>query len=129
MKREVITTGAASSAPLSPGIRVGDLLYTSGQVGINRASGEIPVGVREQTQQTLENLKEVLEAGGTSLEHVIKATVFLTDMAEFEVMNEVYREYFPTDPPARSTLGVLALAREEFQVEIELTALVPGERE
>ncbi len=125
MKREVINLGAASRAPLSAGIKVGHMLYTSGQVPVNRETQEVPGSIAEQTRQTLENLKDILHAAGTDFDQVIKVLVFLTDMADFEGMNEVYREYFPVAPPARSTIGVAGLARDEFKVEIELIALVP----
>jgi len=124
MERMVVTLpGSSSTAPLSPAIKVGDLLFTSGQVG-RQPGCEIPEGIKEQTRICLENLKRVLEAGGTSLDRVVKSTVFLTDMADFDAMNEVYRGYFPAKPPARSTIGVAGLAHPNFLVEIEVIALV-----
>lgn len=111
-------------APYSPGIRLGNLLFTAGAVGQD-VSGKVPADIREQTRHVLENLKAVLAAAGTDLNHVLKVTVFLTDMNEFAAMNEVYRSYFSGDLPARSTIGVTALARPELRVEIEMIAQIP----
>ncbi|RMF90123.1 MAG: reactive intermediate/imine deaminase [Nitrospinota bacterium] len=126
MERKVITTATApqSSAPLSQAIQVGNFLYVSGQVGVNPRTGEIPTGIEAQTRQTLENMQAVLEAAGSSLEKVVKATVFLTDMQQFAQMNAVYKTFFPQNPPARSCVGVSALARPEFVVEIECIAVL-----
>src|SRR5690349_16055860 len=112
------------ASPYSPGIRYGNLVFTSGQVGADPA-GQVPPGIREQTQNCLDNIQAVLEAAGTNMAHALKATVFLTDMADFAAMNEVYRKAFPGDLPARSTVGVSALARPELKVEIEVVAGIP----
>ena len=111
--------------PFSPGIRLGNLLFTAGQVGAD-GKGAVPADIREQTRITFENLRAILLAAGSGFEHVLKVTVFLTDMKDFAAMNEVYQTYFRGDPPARSTVGVSALARPELHVEIELVAHVPG---
>jgi 2-iminobutanoate/2-iminopropanoate deaminase len=99
----------------------GGLMYTAGQVGIDPSTGEaVQGGIREQTRQTLVNIQTILEAGGSSIESVVKTTCFLASIGEFAAFNEVYREFFPTDPPARSTVQV-GLPRN-FLVEIEALA-------
>ncbi len=124
MKREIVKLdGPPSKAPLAPAVKAGGFVYTSGNVGVNRQEGTVPEGVQAQTRQTLENLKEVLGAAGSSLDRVVKANIYLTDMADFQAMNEVYREYFPVDPPARTTVGISGLASDKLVVEIELIAL------
>lgn len=110
--------------PYSPGIRLGNLLFTAGAVGTD-AEGRVPEDIREQARNTLENLRAVLAAAGSNLAHVLKSTVYLTDMNEFGAMNDVYRSFFSGDPPARTTVGVVALARPEMRIEIEMIAHVP----
>ncbi len=110
--------------PYSPGIRLGNLLFTAGAVGTD-AEGRIPTDIREQTRNTLENLRAVLAAAGSNLAQVLKSTVYLTDMNEFGAMNDVYRSFFSGDPPARTTVAVAALARPEMRIEIEMIAHVP----
>ncbi len=117
---------ASGKLPLSPLTRIGDTLYTSGQVGVDPATRTVAEGVRGQTRQTLVNLRAALALAGADLSHVVKVTVFLTDMADFAEFNEAYREFFPADPPARSTVGVVALARPELVVEIEAVAVAAG---
>ena len=112
------------AGPYSPGVRVGTLLFTAGAVGTD-SDGMVPSDIREQTRNTFENLKKVLVAAGTGLEHVLKATVYLTDVSEIIGMNDVYRAYFPGDFPARTTVVVAALARPEMRVEIEMIAHIP----
>ena len=109
----------------SPAVVVGSLVFTAGNVGWVPETREIPAGIEAQTAQTLENLKSVLEAAGTTLSHVVKVSVFLTDMDDFAAMNQVYRRYFPENPPARTTVGVAALAHPDLLIEIEMIALVP----
>lgn len=126
--REVIRPGAgvpSSPNPLSPAIRAGGFIFVSGQVGRALVNGQAVVGrnMTEQTRFCLDNIKGVLEAAGSSLEKVVRCTVFITDMAQFGAMNDAYREYFPAEPPARSTLQVAGLARPDLIVEIEATAL------
>jgi 2-iminobutanoate/2-iminopropanoate deaminase len=104
---------------LSGGIRVGDMLYASGQLGSPDSTIEV------QTRQALEKTKAVLEAGGTSMENVVKCTVFLTKQSDFQAMNGVYRTFFPKDPPARSTVVVAALVQNNALVEIECMAAIP----
>ena len=122
---KTIYPSANPSLPLSPLTRIGDTLYTAGQVGVDPETRAIPDGVRAQTRQVLLNLRGVLAMAGADLSHAVKTTVFLTDMADFSEFNEAYREFFPVDPPSRSTVGVAALARPELIVEIEAIAVVP----
>jgi 2-iminobutanoate/2-iminopropanoate deaminase len=125
MNREVINMGRSSSSPLSPAIRVGNTVYCSGQIAVDPTTGQIVgIGIKEQTEQVLKNLKAVLEAADSSLDKVDKATVFITNQKDFEAMNEVYSTFFPDNPPARSTIVVAALARSGLIVEIECIAHV-----
>ncbi len=108
--------------PFSDAVRTGNLLFVSGQVGIR--NGRTGDGIEEQTRFTLENMRAVLECAGSSLDRVVKVTVFITDVSLWPKMNEVYREYFPVDPPARSALGANGLALPDFLVEMECIAEV-----
>jgi 2-iminobutanoate/2-iminopropanoate deaminase len=127
MSREIIKTDKAPEAigPYSQAVKYGNLLFVSGQVPFNRAAGKISGGIEEQTRQSLENLKAILTASGTSLNNVLKTTVFLKNMDNFNAMNGVYKEYFPNDPPARSTIEVARIPRDSM-VEIEAIAAVNG---
>ena len=110
--------------PYSHAIRVGNLVFVSGQAGIDPASNElVKTGIEDETRQTLTNLKNILEAAGTSLDNVVKTTVFLRDIADFAKMNGVYAEYFKNKPPARSTVQVTALPKAAA-VEIEAIAVL-----
>ena len=109
--------------PFSAAVRTGNLLFVSGQVGIRE--GKTGEGIEEQTRFTMENIRDVLAQAGASLADVVKVTVFLTDMSLWPAMNEVYRDYFPEDPPARSALGATGLALPGLLVEIECVAEVP----
>ncbi len=111
--------------PYSPGIRLGNLLFTAGAVGAD-TDGRVPEDIRAQTRNTFENLKAVLAAAGSGLDHVLKVTVYLTDIGDFDAMNEVYRSYFAGDLPARTTVAVAALARPELRIEIEMIAHIPS---
>jgi 2-iminobutanoate/2-iminopropanoate deaminase len=115
----------AAIGPYSQAIQVGDFIYTSGQVALDPASGQIvPGGIAEQTTRVLENLKAVLEAAGTDLSHVVKTLVFLKDMNDFAAMNAIYGSYLApegTIPPARSTVEVSRLPKDSL-VEIEVIA-------
>jgi 2-iminobutanoate/2-iminopropanoate deaminase len=111
---------------LSPAVRVGDLLFLSGVMGTKPGGGGLADGgIEGQTRQALENVKSALELGGAKLEDVAKCTVFLTDAANFAAMNKVYHEFFPNDPPARSTVAVAALVVPNALIEIECTAAAP----
>lgn len=124
MGKEVIRTDKAHAprAHYSQAIRAGDFIYVSGLLAIDPKTGElVPGGVREQTRAVIENLEAILEASGSSLRDVVKVTVFLKDIREMGAMNEAFKEYFPRDPPARSTIEA-KLASPEFLIEIEAVA-------
>ena len=125
MKREVIATKKAPGAvgPYSQAIRVGHFVFTAGQLAFDPATGKlVEGGIEKQTRQVLRNISAVLEAAGSSLDKVVKTTVFLANMGDFRAMNEVYSEFFPNEPPARSTVEVgLALGA---LVEIDAIAAV-----
>lgn len=127
--REVLIAEKAPKpiGPYSVGVRSQHLVFTAGMIGIDPATGKIvPGGIEAETRQVLQNLRSILEAGGSSLAQVLKTTVFLIDMAEFSRMNAVYAEAFPADPPARSTVQVSALPLGG-RIEIEAVAVVtPG---
>ena len=126
MIRETVSTDKAPKAigPYAQAIKVGEVIYTAGQIPIDPQSGNlIAGGIAEQTRQVLENLKAVLEAAGSSLEKVVKATVFLKNMADFAALNEVYGEYLGAAKPARSTVAVAELPRGAL-VEIDFVAVV-----
>jgi 2-iminobutanoate/2-iminopropanoate deaminase len=126
MTKQVITTADAPAAigPYSQAIRVGNLVFTSGQIPLHPQTGDI-VGetAAEQARQVLQNLQAVLQAAGASLQQVVKTTIFLTDLSQFAAVNAVYAEFFPENLPARSTVQVAALPRG-VQVEIEAIAIV-----
>ena len=129
MARSIITTDGAPVAigPYAQGVRVGNLIFTAGQGGLDPITGQVvPGGIKEQTERTIQNLKAVLEAGGSSLGQVVKATVFLKDMNDFAAMNAVYASFFESDSdtlPARTTVEVARLPRN-LLVEIEVVAEV-----
>ena len=123
--REIIKTESAPAAigPYSQAVRVGNLVFASGQIPIDPKTGEfVAGGVAEQTEQVMRNLAAVLEAAGSGLDHIIKTTVFLADMNDFAAMNEVYGRYFKENPPARATVQAARLPRDA-RVEIEAIAL------
>ena len=115
----------AAIGAYSQAIKVGDFVYTAGQLGLDPATGTlVPGGITEQAQQVLENMRAILQAAGSSLDNAVKTTVFLSDMSNFAAMNEIYKQFFNTDtPPARSTVQVAALPLGAL-VEIECVALV-----
>ncbi|GIW51967.1 MAG: reactive intermediate/imine deaminase [Gemmatimonadales bacterium] len=122
-KQVIQLPGTPPGLPFSTAVRVGDVLYLSGQIGTSPETGQlVPGGIRAETRQTLENIKRTLEQIGSSMDRVFKCTVFLADMADYAAMNEVYRTYFPVDPPARSTVAGSGLAFGA-RVEIECLAL------
>jgi len=125
MDRLVVSTDKAPAAvgPYSQAIIAGDFVYTAGQLSLDPKTGELlGEGIGAQTRQTMENLKNVLEAAGTSLDRVVKTTIYLTDIGNFAEMNAVYGEYFPSDPPARSTVEIGPLPKGAL-VEIDAVAL------
>jgi 2-iminobutanoate/2-iminopropanoate deaminase len=110
--------------PYSQGIVAGGLLYTAGQIALDPATGELVAGdVRAQTSRVLDNLSAILQAAGSSLERVVKTTVYLSDMGEFAAMNDVYSTYFTEHKPARSTVQAARLPRD-VKVEIDAIAVV-----
>jgi 2-iminobutanoate/2-iminopropanoate deaminase len=124
MQQQVINTAQAPKAigPYSQAIRAGDFVFCAGQTPLDPATGNLVEGdIEVQTRRVLQNLSAVLQAAGTSLAKVVKTTVFLQDMNDFQKMNTVYGEFFPKDPPARSTVQVARLPRDA-RVEIELIA-------
>jgi 2-iminobutanoate/2-iminopropanoate deaminase len=125
MKREAVRSDRAPKAigPYEQAIRIDGIVYTAGQIPIDPKTGNlVEGGIEAQTRQVLENLKAVLEASNSSLDRVVKATVFLQSMANFAAMNEVYAEYFASAKPARSTVAVAELPKGAL-VEIDLIAL------
>jgi 2-iminobutanoate/2-iminopropanoate deaminase len=126
MPKEIISTQNAPAAvgPYSQAVRVGNMVFTAGQIGMDPAQGQL-VGddAPTQAEQALKNVKAVLEAAGSSLDQVVKTTVFLKNMADYTGVNEVYARFFPQNPPARSAVEVAALPRGAL-VEIEALGLV-----
>ena len=126
MPNQIISTDKAPKAigPYSVAVKTGCFIFASGQAGLDPATGElVPGGIEAETRQVLTNLKNVFEAAGTDLAHVVKTTVFLKDMTDFPKMNAVYAEFFSANPPARSTVQVAGLPKGG-SVEIEAVAIV-----
>lgn len=123
MNKEIISTKKAPSAigPYSQGMIVGDLVFTSGQIPLNPESGELVTEISKATVQVMANLSAVLEAAGSSLEKVIKTTIFLQDLNDFEKVNEIYGDYFKDNLPARSCVQVAKLPKGA-PIEIEAIA-------
>lgn len=127
MERQIIHTANAPAAvgPYSQANKIGNLLFTAGQIALDPATGQLREDeIQIQTEQVLKNLQAVLQAAGSDLSHVVKTTVFLKDMGEFKAMNEVYGRFFASNPPARSTIQVAGLPLNG-RVEIEAIAIVP----
>jgi len=125
--KEIICSENAPKAigPYSQAVRINGMLFMSGQIPLDPSTMQLVEGtIQVQTECVLENLKAVLKAAGLSLEHVVKTSVFLKNLSEFPQMNEVYARYFPTNPPARSTVEVAKLPRD-VQVEIDAIAVYP----
>ena len=123
--RETIATDNAPRAigPYSQAVRAGNLVFASGQIPIDPATGEfVPGGIAEQTEQVLKNLTAVFSAGGVGMDQVVKTTVFLADMNDFTAMNEIYARFFGEAPPARATVQAARLPRDA-RVEIEAIAI------
>ncbi len=124
MRREVIRSEQAPKAlgPYEQGVKLDGWLFTSGQIPLDPKTGAlVPGGIGPQTRRVLENLRAILEAAGTSLDRVVKTTVFMTNLDDFQEMNAVYAEYFPQEKPARSTVGVATLPRGAL-LEIDVVA-------
>ncbi|SKB50603.1 2-iminobutanoate/2-iminopropanoate deaminase [Acetoanaerobium noterae] len=123
MSKKVIATEKAPGAigPYSQAMRIGNMIFTSGQIPLNPATGEMVTEIAAATKQSLENVKAILEVEGATMDNVIKTTVFLSDMNNFVAMNEVYATYFPQNPPARSAVEVARLPKDAI-VEIEVIA-------
>ncbi|MCJ7767051.1 Rid family detoxifying hydrolase [Candidatus Bathyarchaeota archaeon] len=127
MKKEVIAVDKfpRPTVPYSYGVKAGNLLFIAGQVGVDPANNKLRgSSISEQTEQALTNMANVLKAAGSSMEHVVKTTVFISDFKDFEEMNKVYAKFFPTDQPARSTVQVVIY--DGFKVEIEAIAVIPS---
>jgi 2-iminobutanoate/2-iminopropanoate deaminase len=127
--KDIIATERAPRAigPYSQAVRAGNLVFASGQIPIDPATGEfVAGGIAEQTEQVLRNLTAVFEAAGLAMDQVIKTTVFLADMDDFTAMNEVYGRFFGVEPPARATVQAAGLPRDA-RVEIEAIAMIGSE--
>ena len=123
MKKEIINSVNAPAAigPYSHANKIGNLVYTSGQLPINPETKELITEIKDATRQSLENVKAILEEAGTTIDNVVKSTVFVKDLDQFAELNEVYSEYFGTNPPARSCVQVAKLPLDA-PVEIEVIA-------
>ena len=115
------TIGEVSRIPLSPAVIQGNMVFVSGQVPVDD-NGKIVEGIEAQTRLVLDKIKELVEAAGSSMDRVVKTTVFLTDKADFAAMNSIYSEYFPASPPARSTVECGLMI--DIKVEIEAIAAI-----
>lgn len=123
MKKVIFTEKApAALGPYSQAIEANGMIFASGQIGVNPATGEAPEGVEEQAEQALTNLKAVLEAAGTTMDHVVKTTVFIQNMGDFATVNAIYAKYFTTDCPARSCVEVAKLPKG-LLIEVEAIAV------
>jgi 2-iminobutanoate/2-iminopropanoate deaminase len=121
-----VSTGSAPKAlgPYSQAIRAGQFLFVSGQVPIDPATGEmVPGGVSEQTRRALQNIGQILEAGGSSFSQVVRTTVYLADLSDFAAMNEVYATFFTAPQPARSTIQAARLPRDS-KIEVDVIAFL-----
>ena len=126
MTKTVVTasTSAPAIGPYSPALRVGNLLFLSGQIPLDPSTGQLVEGdIRAQTRQVMQNMSELLEAGGADFSHVARTTIFLADMNDFATVNEIYASYFTEPYPARATVQVARLPRD-VRVEIDAIAVV-----
>ena len=125
-KKQIVTVGSAAPNPnLSAATRFGNLVFVAGQTGRHPVTGETGKDIREQTRNILERIKEILAAAGTSLDNVLTATTYLTNVANLAGYNEEYGRYFPANKPARTTVTVAALNNPELLIEITVTACIP----
>ena len=124
-RQPIIPPGVAPNPNLSPGIRVGDMLYVSGHVGVD-ADGNVAEGAEAQSRQVMANIRGVIEAAGGRMEDVCKITCFLTNMDDYAAYAKVRLETWPENPPASSTVGTTALVRPELVVEVEAIVKLPG---
>jgi 2-iminobutanoate/2-iminopropanoate deaminase len=125
--KEIVTVAAAGANPnLSLATRFGGLVFVAGQTGRHPTTGELGKDIREQTRNTLERIKVILEAAGTSLDNVLTATTYLTRREDLAAYNEEYAKYFPTNKPARTTVTVASLNSTELMIEITVTACIPS---
>jgi 2-iminobutanoate/2-iminopropanoate deaminase len=122
-RRVIKLPGRTSTVPISPATVAGDLVFTSGQIGIDPKTGQMAESLEAQAEQVLLNLKAVLEAAGSDMSRVLKTTVFLVDMNDYAAMNEVYKRHFKEDPPARSAVQVAKLPANA-KIEIEAVAIL-----
>lgn len=127
MSRQRVHTDEAPAAlgPYSQAIAAGGLVFCSGTVGVHPETGQVADGIGEQTEQALTNLARILEAAGTSMDHLVKTTIFYADVADFAALNEVYARHMPDPPPARSAPANVALPHG-LLVSIDAIALLPG---
>jgi 2-iminobutanoate/2-iminopropanoate deaminase len=128
VRTQVETNGAPGAiGPYSQAIRAANFVFTAGQVGADPGTGELAEGVAGQADRALRNLTSILDAAGSSLDRVVKTTIFLVDVADFATVNEVYASHFSAPFPARSTVAVKALPKDAL-VEIEAIAIAPDAR-
>ena len=126
-RKEIVTVDAAGAKPnLSLATKFGGLVFVAGQTGRHPKTGEVGKDIREQTRNTLERVKVILEAAGTSLDNVLTATTYLTRREDLAAYNEEYAKYFPTNKPARTTVTVASLNAPELLIEITVAACVPS---
>jgi 2-iminobutanoate/2-iminopropanoate deaminase len=126
MKKEIVRVGVERPNPnLSLATKFGNLVFVAGQTGRHPATGEVGKDIREQTRNTLERIKMILAAAGTSLDNVLSAMTHLTRVQDLAAYNEEYAKYFPTDKPARTTVTVATLNSPELLIEITVIACIP----
>jgi 2-iminobutanoate/2-iminopropanoate deaminase len=125
MSKKLISTDKSPAAigPYNQGIVANGFLFTSGQLPIHPITGEVPSSIEEQTVQVLDNLKAIIEAAGTTMDNVVKCTVYIQNMSDFAVMNQIYSTYFPNNPPARACVEISKIAKEAL-VEIDAIVIV-----
>ena len=129
MSKQIVKTGSVARpiGPYSLGVRSGNLIFVSGTVGW-RPDGSVPADLREQCRQMYENVRRVLRAAGSSLEHVVSTTTYLVNASDYRTLNEVRAQYFAKDPPASAVVVVKELVRPDLLVEVEAVAEIPAKR-